>query len=144
MLPLNGGNVNPSEPRTGRTGDGVDREDPAEPSKDVGTELLFENDRVRVWGMVLGPGESSPRHRHTADYLFVYTTPSRLTAFIEDRPPATNDYDDGFVAFTEVGGGTEHHIRNDGDTVHRQIIVELKGQSRAARPLSPQDNGRKR
>jgi hypothetical protein len=31
----------------------------SEPSDRIGTELLFENDRVRVWDMVLEPGEAS-------------------------------------------------------------------------------------
>ena len=42
-------------------------------SKDVGTELLFENDRVKVWSMALEPGETSPYHQHDNDYVFVYT-----------------------------------------------------------------------
>ena len=40
-------------------------------SEDVGTRLLFENDRVRVWDLTLAPGESTGRHRHTADYFYV-------------------------------------------------------------------------
>ena len=52
---------------------------------EIGTELLFENDRIRVWQMVLQPGEESPHHRHESDYVFVYTTPSRMTAFLEGQ-----------------------------------------------------------
>ena len=40
-------------------------------SEDVGTRLLFENDRVRVWDLTLAPGESTGRHRHTDDYFYV-------------------------------------------------------------------------
>jgi hypothetical protein len=36
----------------------------ASESTKVGTKLLFENDRVRVWEMRLKPGESSERHTH--------------------------------------------------------------------------------
>jgi len=32
-------------------------------STNIGTELLFENERIRVWSMVLQPGEESPLHR---------------------------------------------------------------------------------
>ena len=63
-------------------------------SSDIGTELLFENDRIRVWSMVLQPGEESPLHRHDGDYVFVYTTPSRITAFREGQEPVTTEYDD--------------------------------------------------
>jgi hypothetical protein len=68
-------------------------------STEIGTELLFENDRIRVWQMVLQPGEESPHHRHEADYVFVYTTPSRITAFLEGQEPSTSDFDDGFVQY---------------------------------------------
>ena len=43
----------------------------SEISRDVGTELLFENDRVRVKGKELAHGESSPYHRHESDYVYV-------------------------------------------------------------------------
>ena len=38
---------------------------------DVGTRLLFENDRVRVWDLCLPPGEASGLHRHQDDYLYI-------------------------------------------------------------------------
>ncbi len=111
-------------------------------TNNIGTELLFENDRVRVWDMTLQPGQESPLHVHEGDYLFVYVTPSRLTAFLEDKPPFTNEFDDGFVQYTEVGQGIWHKIRNDSDQVHRQILVEFKGPSRSAAPQKPETNGR--
>lgn len=108
----------------------------------IGTELLFEDDRIRVWQMILQPGEESPLHRHTGDYVFVYTTPSRITAFLEGQEPTTSEFDDGFVQYTAVGGGIVHKIRNDGEEVHRQILVELKGSSVSPTPQVPQHNGR--
>ena len=97
------------------------------PVTDIGTELLFENDAVRVWSMVLEPGEESPYHVHKLDYLFVYVTPSRI-AFM-DRPgevKETRDYGDGYVAYASVGEGITHQIRNMAEVQHRQILVELK------------------
>jgi hypothetical protein len=110
----------------------------------IGTELLFENDRIRVWNMVLQPGEESPHHRHGGDYVFVYTTPSRITAFLENQPPSTSEFDDGFVQYTEVGAGTTHYIRNDAAVEHRQILVEFKGPSVAPKLKTPEHNGRSR
>ena len=40
-------------------------------SPEVGTRLLFENERVRVWDLQLAPGESTGVHRHERDYLYV-------------------------------------------------------------------------
>jgi len=113
-------------------------------STNIGTELLFENDRIRVWSMVLQPGEESPLHRHEGDYAFVYTTPSRITAFREGQEPVTTEYADGFVQYTEVGQGIVHKIRNDAQEVHRQILFELKGPSAAPSPRPPESNGRVR
>jgi len=110
----------------------------------IGTELLFENDRIRVWDMVLQPGEESPHHRHEGDYVFIYTTPSRITAFLEGQSPSTSEFDDGFVQYTEVGPGTTHHIRNDGTEAHRQILVEFKGTSVAPALRTPETNRRSR
>lgn len=111
---------------------------------DIGTELLFENDRIRVWQMILQPGEESPLHRHEGDYVFVYTTPSVITAYLEGQPPFTTTFEDGFVQYTEVGKGVVHKIRNDGPEVHRQILFELKGASASPTPLTPETNGRGR
>jgi kynurenine formamidase len=87
--------------------------------------------------MVLQPGEESPYHRHEADYVFVYTTPSRITAYLENQAPSTSTFEDGFVQYTEVGPGTTHYIRNAGDVEHRQILVEFKGSS--ARAWNPDE-----
>ena len=117
---------------------------PADVTTNIGTELLFENDRIRVWQMVLQPGEESPLHRHEGDYVFIYTTPSRITAFREGQEAVTTEHDDGFVQYTSVGSGIVHKIRNSGPEVHRQILVEFKGPSVAARPQAPEHNGRLR
>lgn len=113
-------------------------------SNAVGTELLFENERIRLWDMVLRPGEASALHRHETDYVYVYLTPSQIAIERPGEAIATAAYDNGFVQYTEVGGGVEHRIRNTGDALHRQIILEFKGPSRSAEPRTPQGNGRKR
>jgi len=49
----------------------------------VATRLLFENERVKVWEMRLGPGESSDLHRHALDYLLYILEGTSIDA---DRP----------------------------------------------------------
>ena len=112
-----------------------------EVSKAVGTELLFENDRVRVWDMELQPGESSPHHRHESDYVYVYTTPSKIAVDIPGQKQTVREYAEGFVQFTVVGGGIEHRITNVADERHHQFILEFKGPSASADTLAPQNNG---
>lgn len=113
-------------------------------SHQVGTKLLFENDRVRVWELVLKPGEASPRHVHESDYVFVHLTKSKLALMQEGEPEETSEEPAGFVQYTDVGSGIRHAIKNVGDTEHREILVEFKGPSRAATPQKPQTNERAR
>ena len=110
------------------------------PEHRVGTRLLFENDRVRVWEMVLRPGEESTRHVHESDYLFVYLTRSKLALMEEHKEPETSEQAPGFVQYTEVGSGITHAVKNVGDGDHREILVELKGPSRVSYPAEPQTN----
>lgn len=41
------------------------------PSSKIGSSIIFENDTVRVWTIVLKPGERLPFHKHTRPYLWV-------------------------------------------------------------------------
>lgn len=93
----------------------------------VGTRLLFENDRVRVWDLKLEPGESTGLHRHESDYLYVVIGDGQLQPVREDGttdPP--RDMSDGDVHFREVEGSAIHAAVNTGDQPWRNIVVELK------------------
>lgn len=107
-------------------------------SEQVGTKLLFENDRVRVWEMRLRPGESSARHMHHNDYLFVYLAAAQLTLYPKHGKPETSRAVPGGVEYTEVGAGIEHRLENSGATDHWEILVELKGGSRSPSAREPE------
>lgn len=97
---------------------------------DVGTRLLFENDRVRVWDLRLEPGESTGLHRHASDYLYVVIGDGQLQAVHADGssdPP--REMSDGDVHFREVDGEAVHAAVNAGDQPWRNIVVELKDAS---------------
>ena len=115
-----------------------------EVSRSVGTTVLFENEQIRVWELVLEPGEASPVHRHEADYVFIGTTPGRIEFQAAGQPPTTTEYEAGFVQFTAVGSGITHQIRNTGQQVYREVLVEFKGPGRAAVHQAPENNGRSR
>ncbi len=51
---------------------------------DVGTKLLLENDRVKIWDLSLEPGQSSDWHHHTLDYITVGLTESKMWREYED------------------------------------------------------------
>lgn len=109
-------------------------------SHNVGTRLLFENDRVRVWEMKLKPGESCERHVHESDYLFVNLAHAKLTLYPEGGAPESFEAEPCGVEYTEVGTGITHRLANTGDSEHWEILVELKGPSRSPTPQEPQTN----
>ncbi len=91
-------------------------------SDDVGSKLLFENDRVRVWDLRLEPGQGTGLHRHTEDYLYVVIGGGALKGS-DGEPRAMAD---GLVVFREIPGEEIHEAVNAGDEPWRNIIVELK------------------
>jgi len=110
----------------------------------VGTTVLFENDRVRVWEMVLDPGDTCAPHRHQHDYLMIYTTPSVIRATLDDGRPVAQHVEAGGVAYRAVGqaGLPPHQISNCGTETSRHFIVELLGANATQDPRALEHNGR--
>src|SRR5258708_19837294 len=50
----------------------------------VGTRLLSETDRVRVWEIRLAPGERIGFHRHVLDYFWTAVTAGRARPHTQD------------------------------------------------------------
>ena len=101
--------------------------DSREISTNVGTRLLFENDRVRVWDLQLAPGEATGLHRHTNDFLYVVIGDGTLqTVFADGSRDAPREMHDGDVRYREVAGETVHEAINVGDRPWRNIVVEIK------------------
>lgn len=96
-------------------------------SGNVGSRLLFENDRVRVWDLRLEPGQSTGFHRHTTDYFYVVIGDGSLQGVNADgtaRP--VQHMADGDVRFRTIDGEDVHEAVNVGDDPWRNIVVELK------------------
>ncbi len=91
---------------------------------DVGTEFKFEDGDVKVWDLVLEPGQSSDWHHHTRRYFFIVTRPGTLKT----------EYDDGSTAISELKLGqvvkgikdSVHRVTNVGDALYSNAIIELK------------------
>jgi beta-alanine degradation protein BauB len=97
---------------------------------DVGTRLVWENERVRIWEMVLEPGERSAVHEHTLDYLLVPLAGDRIGVEVEpDSAGAFRESGDFVVpvgkATFVARGGVETAVNTGRDT-YREILVELK------------------
>ena len=96
----------------------------------VGSRVLFENERVRVWEMKLAPGERSDVHRHDLDYLLVFLAGDRIR--VEPEPDTHGPYTDALEFDVPVGrtvfverGGVETAV-NAGSEHYREILIELK------------------
>jgi hypothetical protein len=97
----------------------------------IGTEVIYEDDRVRLWRLELAPGERSAVHRHELDNILIMISGDRIAAIPE--PDTQGEYP-GFVAadifpFMVVPvkkGGVETAV-NVGKEPYREVIVELKG-----------------
>jgi hypothetical protein len=116
-----------------------------EASTAVGTEVLFENDRIRVWVMRLGPGETCVPHRHAHDHLILYAEPATIRSQVDGRS-VVQHVQDGLVSYRAVGpsGLPSHSITNLADTPSRHFIIELLGPSASDAPTEHQHNGRGR
>jgi beta-alanine degradation protein BauB len=108
----------------------VDRQPDGRVLGDVGTRLVWENDRVRIWEMVLEPGERSAVHRHTLDYLLIPLAGDRIG--VEVEPDTAGAYRESGDFAVPVGkaqfvarGGIETAV-NTGMQTYREILVELK------------------
>ncbi|MBK5567084.1 hypothetical protein [Ensifer sp. SSB1] len=102
----------------------------AKPSSNVGTKVLFENDKIRIWDFQLEPGQSTELHRHLHDYLFVYVTPdNELSITVPNGKNYVQKSPDGHVGYFELADLEDpqmtHMATNSGKHHHRQIVVEL-------------------
>lgn len=96
----------------------------------IGTRVLFEDDRVRIWELELSPGARSDVHRHELDYYLVQIAGDRIA--VEPEPDSAGEYREYFAADVVPGvvvpmrrGGVETAV-NVGEQRYHEIIVELK------------------
>src|SRR5262245_11685735 len=100
------------------------------PLGNVANKLLFENELVRVWEMILAPGERSDRHRHELPYVMCVLEGSRVDADIEGTGMVEIPVQPGSVFFVPPGA-TETAINASGQPF-REILIELKRAGSAA------------
>jgi predicted metal-dependent enzyme (double-stranded beta helix superfamily) len=107
---------------------------------DVGTRVVFEDDKIKVWEFTLQPGEQTPIHTHEMEYVFYVIDGTTLEVFDADNKPlAPLELSDGDVVPLRLEGdelvviGNEsirvpatHSARNGGTTRYREILIEKK------------------
>jgi hypothetical protein len=98
----------------------------------IASNLLMENDKVRIWEMRLAPGEKSDLHRHDNDYIMIQISGDKMAAEFEPdsggewagQNYVEGDISPGNVLFAKAGG-VETAV-NVGKEAFYEIVVELK------------------
>ena len=95
---------------------------------EVGTTLLFENDRVRIWDITLAPGERTPFHCHRMTYFYRCESGGRWRVRTLDGEVASGEDAAGSVTYHELEPGEMlvHELTNVGDAPLRYTTVELR------------------
>ena len=104
---------------------------------DVGTNKLFENDKVTVWELKLEPGEKSGVHTHAHDYFIHVIEAAELRAFEADGAIIGDfNYPVGETIYVEIDGedavfdgnraSATHEVQNIDNTRYRELLVEMK------------------
>jgi beta-alanine degradation protein BauB len=94
------------------------------PNGPIGTEVLFENDQVRVWDMRVAPGAKKAWHHHTLDYVIINVTGGRIQ--LENVAGHSVVVDDKVGGVIWRDAGEQHELRNLSGKPYQNILVELK------------------
>ena len=111
------------------------------PNGCVGTELLSESDRVRIWTIRLKPGERVGFHRHVLDYFWSAITPGRGRQHLQDGSTVEHTYRAGETRHETYRKGEfkVHDLENIGDSEMIFTTVEFLDSANAPLPV-PQAN----
>ena len=104
----------------------------------IGTELLSQSDRVRVWHLSLAPGERLPVHCHVLDYFWTALTPGRALSHYHDGRTQERVYQKGETAHYHFGADEfmMHDLENVGDQVLAFTTVEFLDSANKPLPLT--------
>ena len=99
---------------------------PGEPAElgDVANRFLFENEYVKVWQMVLEPGEASAHHEHRLPYVMCIVEGESIDADFEEGKSLQIPVEPGQVIF--VPPGNRETAVNRSNVRFREILIELK------------------
>ncbi len=94
----------------------------------VGTRLVSETPRARVWLLTLAPGERLGFHRHVLDYFWTVTSAGgRGRSHYGDGRVAEVEYAEGDTRHLSFGAGESmiHDLENTGDAALSFVTVEF-------------------
>lgn len=94
---------------------------------ELGTQLWFENDKVRVFEVRLEPGGRGAFHVHDRTYFWTVVEAGRGLQRFPDGTYAIRDYELGDTRFLEhsATNALVHDLENVGTTTLRFVTVEF-------------------
>ncbi len=106
----------------------------------VGTQKVFEDDRVIVWHLDLKPGQQGERHTHQLDYVVRIIAGSTLEVFgPRDELLDTVKLEAGAAVSFQIDGDhfvsdrprypavpATHSAKNVGPDAFREVLIEFK------------------
>ncbi len=110
------------------------------PNPCVGTELLSESEKARVWIIRLQPGERVGFHRHVLDYFWTAVTPCRGRQHLQDGSTVEYTYAAGETRHETYGPGEfkVHDLENIGDSEMVFMTVEFLQSANKPMPVPEQ------
>jgi quercetin dioxygenase-like cupin family protein len=110
----------------------------------VGSTLLSENERVRIWIIRLQPGERIGFHRHVLDYFWTSVNGGRGRQHLMDGSTVEHSYQPGETRHEKYGPGEfkVHDLENLGD--QEMIFNTIEFLDSANKPLPIPDSVRAR
>ena len=112
------------------------------PNGCVGTELLSETDKLRIWIIRLKPGERVGFHRHVLNYFWTSVSGGRGRQHLMDGSTVEYDYRPGETRHETYGAGEfkVHDLENLGDK--EMIFNTIEFLDSANTPLAVPDSVR--
>jgi beta-alanine degradation protein BauB len=109
----------------------------------VGTELVSESNRVRVWMIHLAPGQRIAFHRHVLDYFWTAVTTGRGRQHMHDGTTVEKTYSAGETRHEtyKLGEYKIHDLENISDT--ELVFTTVEFLDSANKPLPVPDSVRR-
>ncbi len=108
----------------------------ASPNPCVGSVLVSETDRVRVWMIRLAPGERIGFHRHVLDYFWTSVSGGRGRQHVHDGTTVEYTYAPGETRHETYGAGEfkVHDLQNLGDK--EMVFMTIEFLQSANKPMA--------
>ncbi len=106
----------------------------------VGSVLVSETDRVRVWHLSIPAGARCGFHRHVLNYFWTALTDGRARGYFEDGRITETTHHKGQTVHLDFGPGEYmvHSVENIGDTELQFTTVEFLDSPNPKLPIPSQ------